>query len=172
MTTNDIILKPAKRVLVLYFLALLFTLAVLGFSLQLIGQALGIEIGVLMYVWNVIAIIGAGLLCYAALWRLTCTYSLTHECVLGSTGILSRQHIRIALSRIVDYRVMRPLIERIIGLGDLHIDTAGRDGDELVMHQISHHQLDKVVLRLNALLNQVQKKSERSDKVDPLAISA
>lgn len=162
--TSDIILRPAKRILVLYFLAFIATIGVFALSLQHFGPIIGLEPRILSYLWDTLVIIGGGLLCYAVLWHLTCTYRLTHECVTGSTGILSRQHIRIALNRIVDYRIMRSLIERFIGLGDLHIDTAGREGDELIMHQIDLGALSKAVLKLDDLLNQDQHKAETAVK--------
>ena len=162
---NDIILKPAKRILVLYLLVFLATIGVLGLVLQHFGQRLGVETRILMYLWNTIVVIGGGLLCYAVLWRFTCSYRLTNQCVTGSTGILSRQHIRIALNQIVDYRIVRPLLERLIGLGNLNIDTAGRDGDELIMNQISLLELEKAVLRLDVLLDRDQHKSEKAVKM-------
>lgn len=161
---TDIILKPAKRVLGLYLLAFLTTMGVLALSLVHFGQVIPLEPRFLLYLWVIIALLGGSLLCYAILWRLTCSYIVTHECLTGSTGILSRQHIRVALNQIVDYRIMRPLIERLIGLGDLHIDTAGQDENKLIMYQISLHELEKAALRLDELLNRDQHKTEKAVK--------
>lgn len=159
---QEIILKPAKRVLVLYLLAFFVTISVLALSLLHFSRVIPLEPRFLVYLWEIIALLGGGLLCYAALWHLTCSYRLTHECVTGSTGILSRQDIRIALNQVVDYRIMRPLIERLIGLGDLHIDTAGQDTDKLIMYQIGELELAKAVSLLDELLNRDQHKTEKA----------
>jgi putative membrane protein len=67
-------------------------------------------------------------------WRYT-IYSLTDRRIIFQTGILSRFSESIALDRIQDIRVKQPVIQRMIGLGDIEIESAGRDGAE-VLHFI------------------------------------
>ncbi|MDD2942277.1 MAG: PH domain-containing protein [bacterium] len=156
---EEISLHPAKRVLLLYLLALLLALAHLGLAFLYLESVVGMGAHFLMLLWLTITIVGVGFLCYAALWNFTCSYKLNDECVTGSIGILSREHVRIGLSQIVDYRIMRSITERIICIGDLHINTAGRDNDELIMRQIANNELEHAVTILDRLLNIEQHKS-------------
>lgn len=101
---------------------------------------------------------GGGSLLYSFLWRLTSVYTVSDEYVASTYGILSKKHIRIPMNRIVDYRVVTPLLERILGLGSIYIDTAG--DEDLVMHEVSQTEIDLVVIKLDKLLNKEQLKSE------------
>lgn len=75
-TRNDISLKPAKRVLMLYLLGILVTIGVFGLGIQYFGQRVGLETPVSMYVWIPCVLIGAGSLGYAVLWRFTFSHRL------------------------------------------------------------------------------------------------
>ncbi len=64
-------------------------------------------------------------------WRYrTCTLT-THRIVMAS-GVLSRVTQSIALDRVQDVVVRRPLGARLIGSGTLEISSAGRDGVEVL----------------------------------------
>jgi uncharacterized membrane protein YdbT with pleckstrin-like domain len=152
---NDIVLHPAKRILVVYALAYLAMLLLIGFAVGFLREKTGLEIPTLWYVWIPLIFLGLGLFCYAFLWRLTSEFRISNECVTGNTGILSRRKIRISLSRIVDYRLMRPLLLRVLGLGSIHIDTAGND-EEIIMIQISNKVASKATKRLDELLRRDQ----------------
>jgi uncharacterized membrane protein YdbT with pleckstrin-like domain len=67
-------------------------------------------------------------------WRMA-TYTLTNHRIIVARGIVSRVTESIALDRIQDTRVRRSLGQRIIGCGDIEIESAGRDGIEL-LHRI------------------------------------
>jgi len=69
-------------------------------------------------------------------WRLQ-TYTLTTHRIVLSRGIISRVTESIALDRIQDIVVRRPLAERLIRSGVVEIDSAGRDGIE-VLRMIPH----------------------------------
>jgi uncharacterized membrane protein YdbT with pleckstrin-like domain len=57
----------------------------------------------------------------SALRSLTTRYELTSERLVYSRGLLVRQQDQIALQRIRDFRIMRPLMARIAGTGVVHI---------------------------------------------------
>jgi membrane protein YdbS with pleckstrin-like domain len=71
-------------------------------------------------------------------WRME-TYTLTTHRIVLSRGVISRVMESIALDRIQDMVVRRPFIERLIRSGVVEIDSAGRDGVE-VLHLIPRPQ--------------------------------
>jgi len=83
----------------------------------------------------VVVIVGLGGIAVQTLqWRAS-TYTLTNHRIIRSRGIVSRVTESIALDRIQDTTVRRNLGQRIIGCGDIEIESAGRDGVEL-LHRI------------------------------------
>ena len=64
-------------------------------------------------------------------WRFQ-TYTLTTHRIVLSRGVVSRVTESIALDRIQDTVVRRPLADRLIGAGSLEIQSAGRDGTEVL----------------------------------------
>jgi uncharacterized membrane protein YdbT with pleckstrin-like domain len=67
-------------------------------------------------------------------WRFA-TYHLTDKRIVMEGGILSRTAETIPLDRIQNTVIHRPLADRLIGAGDIEIESAGRDGVE-VLHRI------------------------------------
>jgi uncharacterized membrane protein YdbT with pleckstrin-like domain len=67
-------------------------------------------------------------------WRFA-TYHLTDKRIVMEGGILSRTAESIPLDRIQNTVIHRPLGDRLIGAGDIEIESAGRDGVE-VLHRI------------------------------------
>jgi uncharacterized membrane protein YdbT with pleckstrin-like domain len=69
-------------------------------------------------------------------WRCT-TYVLTSRRIILERGVLSRNLESIALDRIQNTIIHRPLGDRVIGAGDIEIESAGRDGTER-LHRVPH----------------------------------
>ena len=67
-------------------------------------------------------------------WRFS-TYHLTDRRIVMEGGILSRTAETIPLDRIQNTVIHRPFGDRLIGAGDIEIESAGRDGVE-VLHRI------------------------------------
>jgi len=67
-------------------------------------------------------------------WHLL-TYMLTDRRIVVQSGVLSRMTESIALDRIQNTVIRRPLGDRMIGAGDIEIESAGRDGVE-ILHRI------------------------------------
>jgi uncharacterized membrane protein YdbT with pleckstrin-like domain len=67
-------------------------------------------------------------------WRFA-TYHLTDRRIVMEGGILSRTAETIPLDRIQNTVIHQPLGDRLIGAGDIEIESAGRDGVE-VLHRI------------------------------------
>jgi membrane protein YdbS with pleckstrin-like domain len=64
-------------------------------------------------------------------WRYT-TFMLTDRRVVVSSGVLSRRTESIALDRVQDIAVRQSLAARIFHVGDIEIESAGRDGSEVL----------------------------------------
>ena len=64
-------------------------------------------------------------------WRYT-TFTLTDRRVMVGTGVLSRHTESIALDRVQDTAVRQSLLARIFRAGDVEIESAGRDGTEVL----------------------------------------
>ncbi len=64
-------------------------------------------------------------------WRLE-TYTLTSQRIVLSSGVLSRLTESIALDRVQDIVVRKTLLNRMVHAGSVEIDSAGRDGIEVL----------------------------------------
>lgn len=64
-------------------------------------------------------------------WRFT-TYTLTDRRVVVSRGVLSRYMESISLDRIQDISIRQGLMARMVRAGDVEIESAGRDGAEVL----------------------------------------
>lgn len=69
-------------------------------------------------------------------WRVE-TYTLTSQRMVLSSGVISRLTESIALDRVQDILVRKTLAARLIHAGSMEIDSAGRDGIE-VLRLIPH----------------------------------
>jgi uncharacterized membrane protein YdbT with pleckstrin-like domain len=67
-------------------------------------------------------------------WRFA-RYTLTDRRIVLESGVLSRLTESISLDRIQNAVIRRPLGDRLIGAGNIHIESAGRDGVE-TLHRI------------------------------------
>ncbi len=77
---------------------------------------------------GVVAIVWAGWLVLEYLqWTMT-YFVVTSRRVIYRTGVLSKKGVEIPLERINNINFHQRIIDRIIGAGDLDIESAGRDG--------------------------------------------
>jgi membrane protein YdbS with pleckstrin-like domain len=60
-------------------------------------------------------------------WRMT-YFVVTSRRVIYRTGVISKRGVEIPLERINNINFHQRLIDRVIGAGDLDIESAGRDG--------------------------------------------
>jgi uncharacterized membrane protein YdbT with pleckstrin-like domain len=108
-------------------------------ALALIPSAIaGIRLG------GVKVAIAVALIVVALLWILVhylrwhlLTYLLTTRRIIVEGGVISRYEESIALDRIQNTVLRRPLTDRLLGAGEIEIESAGRHGVE-VMHRIPH----------------------------------
>lgn len=85
----------------------------------------------------VVAIAGVGVIGVRLLqWR-AARYVLTDRRIMVARGVLSRYSESISLDRVQNTVVHQSIGARMIGCGDVEIESAGRDGTE-VLHRIPH----------------------------------
>jgi uncharacterized membrane protein YdbT with pleckstrin-like domain len=83
---------------------------------------------VTLWVWLVAAVLWAGWLVVKYLdWTFT-YFVVTSERVIFRTGVLAKRGVEIPLSRINNINFYQSVWERVIGAGDLSIESAGKDG--------------------------------------------
>ena len=99
--------------------------SVSGHDIGTVKAVIGLVIGLF--------VVGAFLLRYLR-WRYT-TYALTDKRILLSRGILSRYTESITLDRIQDTAISQSLIGRMFKAGTVEIESAGRDGTEM-LHRV------------------------------------
>jgi uncharacterized membrane protein YdbT with pleckstrin-like domain len=82
----------------------------------------------LYWVWGVAALVWAGWLGLEYLkWNFT-HFVITTDRVVFRSGVLSKHGAEIPLERVSNINFHQTIFERMIGAGDLEIESAGRDG--------------------------------------------
>jgi len=82
----------------------------------------------LLILWGVLAVAWAGWLGLKYLeWNFT-HFVVTDDRVIYRTGVIAKRGVEIPMERINNINFHQGIFERIIGAGDLDIESAGRDG--------------------------------------------
>jgi uncharacterized membrane protein YdbT with pleckstrin-like domain len=111
-----------------YFAKHIFASIVLLILLVLVFQVHGTPHKVGFAFWGVLALVWAGWLGLRYLnWNFT-HFVVTSKRVIYRTGVLGKHGVEIPLDRISNINFNQSVWERIIGAGDLEIESAGRDG--------------------------------------------
>jgi uncharacterized membrane protein YdbT with pleckstrin-like domain len=63
-------------------------------------------------------------------------YEITTERIRSSTGVFSRRTSELELYRVRDYTIVEPFWLRLVGRGDLIIESADRVSQHLVIHAV------------------------------------
>jgi uncharacterized membrane protein YdbT with pleckstrin-like domain len=80
------------------------------------------------WIWGLSVLVWAGWLLIKYLdWTFT-YFVVTNERVIFRTGVISKRGVEIPLSRINNINFNQSVWERVIGAGDLAIESAGKDG--------------------------------------------
>lgn len=127
---HPIVLAPAALAAVL--IAIVVIVIGVIFPGTIASHAIGgIKALIVLIVLLIIAVL---MLNRALQWRFA-TYTLTTRRIIVSRGVVSRVTESIALDRIQDTTVRKPLSDRMIHAGDIEIESAGREGTE-ILHRI------------------------------------
>jgi uncharacterized membrane protein YdbT with pleckstrin-like domain len=96
--------------------------------LLLLVLAFKIDNTVLWWFWAVLALVWAGWLALQYLnWTFT-HFVVTSSRVIFRTGVLGKHGVEIPMDRIANINFNQSMWERVIGAGDLEIESAGKDG--------------------------------------------
>ena len=87
-------------------------------------------------------------------WSFT-VYKLTEEQLLIETGFLSKKEEEVRLYRIMDLTLLRPLGQRIFGIGTIHCCTADKSTQEFNISKIK----DPITVK-NMLSDMVEKQRD------------
>jgi uncharacterized membrane protein YdbT with pleckstrin-like domain len=82
---------------------------------------------------GLVLVVGATVLIRWVQWR-SLSYMLTNHRIVVRHGILSRYTESITLDRIQDSGVRQRILARLLHFGDVEIESAGRDGSEVLRH--------------------------------------
>jgi uncharacterized membrane protein YdbT with pleckstrin-like domain len=83
----------------------------------------------LLWVWLVVALVWAVWLTIKYVnWHFT-HFVVTNKRVIFRTGVISKRGVEIPLDRINNINFHQRFLERVIGAGDLAIESAGKDGE-------------------------------------------
>jgi uncharacterized membrane protein YdbT with pleckstrin-like domain len=83
---------------------------------------------IVWWVWAIVALVWAGWLGLQYLnWTFT-HFVVTSSRVIFRTGVLAKHGVEIPMDRIANINFNQSMWERVIGAGDLEIESAGRDG--------------------------------------------
>jgi membrane protein YdbS with pleckstrin-like domain len=96
-------------------------------------------------------------------WRTT-TYELTTRRLRMRTGILTRQGRDIPLARINDVSFQKGPLDRLLGSGQLTVESAGEHG-QIVLTDIPH--VEQVHSTLFRLAEEEQGRLERNERTQP-----
>jgi uncharacterized membrane protein YdbT with pleckstrin-like domain len=83
-------------------------------------------------------------------------YEITTERIRVSTGMLSRQTTELELYRVRDYTIVEPFFQRLVGRGNLVVETADRTTPHLII---------RAVPRVAELKDQIRTHTERMRQV-------
>jgi len=78
--------------------------------------------------WAIVAVVWAGWLGLKYLERNFTHFVVTDDRVIYRTGVIAKRGVEIPMERINNINFHQGIWERIIGAGDLDIESAGRDG--------------------------------------------
>ncbi len=94
----------------------------------IVAKASGDTEKYLMYAWGILALAWAVWLAFKYLeWNFT-HFVVTSDRVIYRTGVLSKHGVEIPMDRINNINFNQGIWERVIGAGDLEIESAGKDG--------------------------------------------
>jgi uncharacterized membrane protein YdbT with pleckstrin-like domain len=111
-----------------YFAKHIVASLVLLILLVLVFQVHGTPHKVGFAFWGILALLWAGWLGLRYLnWNFT-HFVVTSKRVIFRTGVLGKHGVEIPLDRISNINFNQSMWERVIGAGDLEIESAGRDG--------------------------------------------
>jgi uncharacterized membrane protein YdbT with pleckstrin-like domain len=72
------------------------------------------------------------------LWWRNNYLALTRRSIVRHKGVFNREERSVPLNQVQDISISHGIIRRILGHGDIRIETAGSSGTEIIMHNIDN----------------------------------
>lgn len=146
---HDLIVKPSLKVWFMYLILFILVLVVVGGAYVFIPELANME-----FLWRIVLLCGLVPLAYQYIRHVTTSYLLNSIELIKRSGVFSRKISRIPINRITNYDFSASFWDRLIGIGDVMIDTPGGDGFELVLKSISIDDADRVMKFLASFIAQ------------------
>jgi len=110
-----------------------------------IAGAVCVLLGIVLLFVNLrgtIVFAGSGVLILVALWlaRYFDEYTITTKRIIDREGLIARHTVEIFLKDIRSINIRQNILQRLFGVGDIYIGTAGSAGLEISIEGISHPQ--------------------------------
>jgi uncharacterized membrane protein YdbT with pleckstrin-like domain len=98
--------------------------------------------------WGGLAVVGVGVVLggIAELRRRFVMYHFTDRKVIKETGVLDKDSITVPYNHVREVDVDEDMEERVFGVGDLYVNTAGSDTTELVLNGLPEPERFKVMI--------------------------
>ncbi len=93
-------------------------------------------------------------------------YEITSERIRVSTGLFSRRSNELELYRVRDYTVIEPFWQRLVGCGDVVLETADRTSPHLVLRAVPRAHALKDQIRTHTELSR-QRRGVRDIEINP-----
>jgi putative membrane protein len=97
-----------------------------------------------------IALFSAAVVAYILITTASYSYEMGSEELVMNQGILNKTSRSVPVSNIDNVTVNRTMLDRILGVGDICIDTPGGTGYELVLKHVEAGMLKEVVDELKS----------------------
>ena len=126
-----------------------------GFGCVLVVKlTLLLELPDLEWPWRMTVLGGALTLLYLFLKRRLTVYRLNAIELIGREGVFTKRVTRIPLNRVTNYDTHASLLDRLLGLNNIFIDTPGGTGYEMALKQLDQYDAQLLSGRLRKLLAQ------------------
>ncbi|MEY2967804.1 MAG: hypothetical protein RIQ64_431 [Actinomycetota bacterium] len=79
-------------------------------------------------------------------WRFT-NFAITNARVIYQEGLISKKGVEIPLERVNNVNFNQTIVERILGAGDLLIESGGQDGQQRFTDIKRPHEVKKILLK-------------------------
>jgi uncharacterized membrane protein YdbT with pleckstrin-like domain len=122
---GDLLVRPAKRTVVLTFVICAVVTAMVFVVLDYMRIRFGFVFPSQGIVVRVLGFIGVMIVGYVYVLYLTTSLRVSSDELTRRSGIITRNFARVQIDKITNYNYHRSLLELILGLVDLEIESSG-----------------------------------------------
>nr|WP_223875382.1 PH domain-containing protein [Nanchangia anserum] len=94
-------------------------------------------------------------------------YRLDADAVAFRHGLISTTNRRVPLDRVQAVNISRPLLARVLGLGNVIVESAGGRGSHVTIGLLNNHDLDRLRDEINARVARIHTDSEDAHAAAP-----